>query len=321
MPQDIVDLWVEEGLVSLLCTARCFATEFESGVSKSRMTKSLQISSLPIDRSSWSRYAFRSWVVALVMMVLTIRSVPALAQQEYVLGQGDIIRISVFKNPELSLDARVSEGGTISYPLVGAVPVSGLTLPAAERKIGQMLRDGGFVINPQVNILLTQALGNLVSVIGEVNNAGRYSVEAAGGHLSGMLAAAGGISQTGGDLVIVTGKRGGKPFRREIDIVNMSLSGSAAEDIDLYGGDTIFVNRAHLFYIYGQVQKPGQVRLERGMTVMQALAAGGGVTGKGTSRGIVRHRRDANGKVKEEGVALDDDVHDQDVIYVKESLF
>jgi polysaccharide biosynthesis/export protein len=244
-----------------------------------------------------------------------------IAQQQYLLAPGDIMRISVFKNPDLSLDARVSEGGTISYPLIGSVPVAGITLPAAERKIGQMLKDGGFVLNPQVNILLTQALGNLVSVIGEVNTAGRYSVEAAGGHLSGMLAAAGGISATGGDYMIVTGSRGGKPFRREIDIVKMFLNGSSADDIDLYGGDTIFVTRAPLFYIYGQVQKPGQVRLERGMTVMQALASGGGVTGKGTSRGIVRHRRDASGKVKEESVSLDDDVRDQDVIYVKESLF
>jgi polysaccharide export outer membrane protein len=243
------------------------------------------------------------------------------AQHEYLLVPGDIIRISVFKSPDLSLDARVSEVGAIGYPLIGSVPVSGLTLPAAERKIAQMLKDGGFVLNPQVNILLTQALGNLVSVIGEVNTPGRYSIEAAGGHLSGMLAAAGGIGATGGDLVIVTGLRNGKPFRREIDIVKMSLGGNSADDIDLFGGDTLFINRAPLFYIYGQVQKPGQVRLERAMTVMQALASGGGVTGKGTSRGIVRHRRDASGKVKEEGVSLDDDVRDQDVIYVKESLF
>jgi polysaccharide export outer membrane protein len=199
--------------------------------------------------------------------------------------------------------------------------VAGLTLPATERKIGQMLKDGGFVLNPQVNILLSQGLGNLVSVIGEVNTPGRYSLEAAGGHLSGMLAAAGGISATGGDHVIVTGIRGGKPFRREIDIVKIFDGGATADDIDLSGGDTLFVNRAPMFYIYGQVQKPGQVRLERNMTVMQALAAGGGVTGKGTSRGLVHHRRDASGKVKEEGVSLDDDVRDQDVIYVKESLF
>ena len=253
----------------------------------------------------------------LMAMLMT----PALAEQEYLLAPGDILKITVFKNPDLSLDVRVSEAGLISYPLIGSAPVSGLTLPAAERKIAQMLREGGFVVNPQVNILLTQAFGNLVSVIGEVNTAGRYSLDAAGGHLSGMLAAAGGVASSGGDFVIVTGTRSGKPFRREVDIVKMSLSGSPADDIELVGGDTLYVNRAPMFYIYGQVQKPGQFRLERGMTVIQALASGGGVTGKGTQRGIVRHRRDASGKVKEEGVSLDDDVQDKDVIYVKESLF
>jgi polysaccharide export outer membrane protein len=269
------------------------------------------------------RNDFHFWIrsLAWLMVLSSLVATSALAQQEYRLVPGDIVRINVFKNPDLSLDARVSEGGTISYPLIGSVPVGGITLPAAEHKIAQTLKDGGFVLNPQVSILLTQAFGNLVSVIGEVNTPGRYSTEVAGGHLSGMLAAAGGISATGGDYVIVTGSRGGKPFRREIDIVKMFLSGNTTDDIDLLGGDTLFVNRAPMFYIYGQVQKPGQVRLERGMTVMQALASGGGVTSKGTSRGIVRHRRDANGKVKEESVTLDDDVRDQDVIYVKESLF
>jgi polysaccharide export outer membrane protein len=260
--------------------------------------------------------------VACLMVLSCFFVAPASAdQQQYLLVPGDIIRISVFKSPDLSLDARVSETGSISYPLIGSVPIRGLSLPAAEQKIAQMLKEGGFVLNPQVSILVTTAFGNLVSVIGEVNTAGRYSIEAAGGRLSGMLAAAGGISQTGGDTVIVTGSRNGKPFHREIDIVKMSMSGNPADDIEIDGGDTLYVGRAPMFYIYGQVQKPGQVRLERGMTVMQALASGGGVTGKGTSRGIVRHRRDASGKVKEESVALDDDVVDQDVIYVKESLF
>jgi polysaccharide biosynthesis/export protein len=83
----------------------------------------------------------------------------------------------------------------------------------------------------------------------------------------------------------------------------------------------VYVNRQPVFYIYGEVQHPGQYRLERDMTVMQALAVGGGVTTKGTRRGIVLHRRDAHGKVNETDVKLDDDVKDMDVIYVKESLF
>lgn len=267
----------------------------------------------------------RSWpvVVWLILpLVLCTLLMPhrAYSQQQYLISTGDILKFTVFKNADLSVEVRVSESGSVSYPLIGNVAVGGLTLPAAEKKVAQALKDGGFVLNPQLSIVPSLALGNLVSVIGEVNHPGRYSTETSGGHLSGMLASAGGMAPTGGDLITVSGTRGGKPFQKVIDIVKMG-EGAVADDIDMYGGDTVFVARAPLFYIYGQVQKPGQARLERNMTVMQALAAGGGVTGKGTSRGLVRHRRDASGKVKEEGVTLDDDVHDQDVIYVKESLF
>src|SRR3982074_2237416 len=116
-------------------------------------------------------------VTAYFAFLMAIQIMPAFAEPEYLLAPGDILKITVFKNPDLSVDVRVSESGSISYPLIGSVPVNGLTLPAAERKIGQMLRDGGFVVNPQVNILLTQAFGNLVSVIGEVNTAGRCSLD------------------------------------------------------------------------------------------------------------------------------------------------
>ncbi|MGD0492203.1 MAG: polysaccharide export protein EpsE [Steroidobacteraceae bacterium] len=256
-----------------------------------------------------------------VVLSAALSVIPTAARAAYLLGPGDLLKVTVFKNTDLSLDVRVSDAGAINYPLIGAVPVSGLTLAATERKIAKLLQDGGFVVNPQISILLTQGFNDLVSVIGEVNKAGRYSVEAAGGHLSGMIASAGGISPAGGEVVTVTGERNGKTFRRDIDIVKMSAGVSGAEDMELAGGDTLFVKKAPLFYIYGQVQKPGQFPLEDGMTVMQALATGGGVTGKGTQRGIVRHRRDASGKVKEESVSLDDDVRDEDVIYVKESLF
>ena len=266
-------------------------------------------------------------MVLAALVIFTILAAPIHAQQasaaqlEYHIGAGDILKISVFKNPDLTLEARVSEVGAISFPLVGLVQVSDLTLPAAEKKIAELLKEGGFVVNPQVNILLETAFGNQVSVLGEVNKPGRYALDAAGGHLSGMLATAGGIMPTGSDTVIVSGTRNGKPFRREIDVVKAAMEGNTADDVLLSGGDTVFVNHQPMFYIYGQVQKPGQYRLERNMTVMQALAVGGGITGKGTRRGIVLHRRDVHGKVNEIEVSLDDDVKDSDVIYVKESLF
>lgn len=258
------------------------------------------------------------WALAALLVLGAVR--PACAVEEYLLSPGDVMKVVVFKNPELTVDARVSETGTISYPLIGSVPVAGLTLSGAERKITQMLKDGGFVLNPQVNILLTLAVGNQVAVLGEVNKPGRYPIEGAG-NMTGVLAEAGGISATGADIVIVSGTRNGKPFRREVDVVKLSQGGNPADDIELKGGDTLFVNRAPMFYIYGQVQHPGSFRMEKGMTVMQGLADGGGVTGKGTTRGIVLHRRDANGKVIETKASLNDEIRDQDVIYVKESVF
>ncbi len=65
---------------------------------------------------------------------MAMRIMPAFAQQEYLLAPGDILKISVFKNPDLSLDVRVSEAGSIGYPLIGSVPVSGLTLPEQKEK-------------------------------------------------------------------------------------------------------------------------------------------------------------------------------------------
>ncbi len=258
----------------------------------------------------------------ILMILLSVAAVtPAIADQEYLLGTGDILKISVFQNPDLTTEARVSEIGSISFPLVGPVQVRGLTLPGVERKIGQMLKEGKFVLNPQVNVLLTQAVSNQVAVLGQVSRPGRYSIETSGGYLSGVLAAAGGIAPTGSDVVIVTGGRDGKEFRREVDVVAMFTGGRMSDDIALAGGDAVFVDRAPSFYVYGEVQHPGVFRLERGMTVMQALAAGGGITATGTTRGVVIHRRDAGGKVKEESVALQDSVHNDDVIYVKAGLF
>src|SRR5258708_14634965 len=106
----------------------------------------------------------RRWVgLAAFFFVCTmgLGAATASAQQEYLLAPGDILKISVFKNPDLSLDVRVSESGAIGYPLIGSVPVKGLTLPAAESKIAQMLRDGGFVVHPQVYILVTEGFGSL----------------------------------------------------------------------------------------------------------------------------------------------------------------
>jgi polysaccharide export outer membrane protein len=98
-------------------------------------------------------------------------------------------------------------------------------------------------------------------------------------------------------------------------------SGDMKANFDIQGGDTIYVQRAPVFYIYGEVQKAGSYRLEQNMSVMQALSVGGGVTPRGTERGLKIHRRNGDGKIVRVEAQPTDLVQADDVIYVRESLF
>lgn len=241
--------------------------------------------------------------------------------QDYRLGPGDSIGVQVYQSPDLSVDARVSESGLISYPLVGTVQLGGLTISAAERKIADALKTGGFLNAPQVNIVLRQVRGSQVAVLGQVSKPGRYPLETTNTRVSDMLAAAGGVTPTGDDVLIVTGTRAGQPFRKIIDIPALFLNTRSSEDILLAAGDSLYVDKAPVFYIYGEAQKPGPYRIEREMTVMQALAQGGGPTTRGSQNRLLLHRRDVNGKVVEAVPKLSDLVRANDVIFVRESIF
>ena len=110
-------------------------------------------------------------------------------------------------------------------------------------------------------------------------------------------------------------------MRAEVDLPRLFAPGGGAADLVLRNGDTIWVDRQPLVYIYGEVQRPGPMRLERGMTVMQALASGGGLTQRGTEKGIRVHRKADDGSVQVLQPTMDDKVRDGDVVFVRESLF
>ena len=221
-------------------------------------------------------------------------------QPEYQLGSGDNIRIVVFQNPELTLETRVSENGTLTFPLIGEVRIGGQTLSAAAQTIAKRLEAGNYIEKPQVNVLLLQNRGNQVSVLGQVNRPGRFPLETFDTRLSELLAMAGGIAASGADLVILTGMRNGKPFRKEIDIAGMFLGGKMQDDLIVAGGDVIYVHRMPMFYIYGEVQRPGSYRVERGIRI---------------------YRRGANGAVEALGPDVNDAVQPDDVLQVRETIF
>jgi len=243
------------------------------------------------------------------------------ARVETILGPGDVVRATVFQNPDLTVESRISESGQINFPLIGAVTVGGLAIPAAEKRIETLLRERGFVLRPQVTIQVVRTLSSQVSVLGQVGKPGRYPIEMTSSKVSEMIAGAGGVVPGGADVVTLVGTRNGEPVKLDIDLPAILQSGRAELDVQVENGDIIYVDRAPTIYIYGEVQRPGQIRLERGMTLMQVLAAAGGLSARGTERGIKVHRRDTQGQVIVLELKPTDHLQRDDVVYVKESLF
>ena len=243
------------------------------------------------------------------------------APSDYRLGAGDTIRVLVFQSPDLTVEARVSENGVISVPMIGNTAIGGLSIADAEKKIAAALKSGGFLQQPQVNIVLLQVRGNQVSVLGQVHRPGRFPLEVANTRVTDLLAMAGGTTPTGDDTVILSGMRAGQPFRKLIDIPALFLDAQSSDNLLVAAGDTLYVHRAPVFYIYGEAQRAGPYRIERGMTVMQGLAMGGGPTNRGSETRLRLHRRDAAGVVQQTTPALTDTLQQNDVIYVRESLF
>ena len=245
----------------------------------------------------------------LMVFLLSALAMPGLAQTIDKLGPGDTVHITVFQQPDMTTDSRVTEAGTIAVALVGSVKVDGLTTAEAAEAITEALKKGEFLKNPKVTVALTTVRSRQVSVLGMVVRPGLYPLEAASVKMPQIIAAAGGIAAGGSETVTVM--RAGKPLR----------VASLSKDFELQGGDTVYVDRAPVFYIYGEVVRAGTFTVTDGMNVMQAIAMGGGITPRGSESRIKLRRANKEGKVLEYDVSPTERVYPNDVIYVRESIF
>jgi len=256
------------------------------------------------------------WMTALMLGL----SCGLVLAADLAIGPGDVVKASVYGNPDLAVETRISDNGRMTFPLIGQVEVGGLTVQQAEKKIAGMLESGNYVKKPQVNMIVTQVASAQVSVLGMVNRPGRYPLEGGKRSVMDMLAQAGGFNADGGDTVSLIRTRNGASNKTVVDVVELVRNGSVNNE-ELAPGDVIYAERSPRFYIYGEVQRPGAFRLERQMTVSQALAVGGGLTPRGTERGIKVKRRGNDGQLQMVNVKNDDIIQVDDVIYIKESWF
>jgi polysaccharide biosynthesis/export protein len=237
--------------------------------------------------------------------------------QDYRVGAGDLLKISVFGSPELSTDARVAQSGTITCPLIGSVAVAGLSSAEIEQTLSRRFIDGGFLRQPQVSVLIAEYISQKVSVLGHVSKPGQYALRASSNVLDVLAEAGGVIANSASDVATLMRSDGTK-----IDLnLDALFRGDPTQNVAVAGGDRIYIPRAEYFYVYGQVQRPGQYRLERNMTLSRAISASGGLTARGTERRALVKRRDAQGKETEYSIRPEDVLKADDVLFIKESWF
>lgn len=255
-----------------------------------------------------------------VVLSLLLGCFLQIAHAEYLIGPEDALSIKVYGYEDLTTETRVSDQGLIVFPLVGEVKVGGQSTLEASRNITQQLSKGGYIKNAHVTVVVLDYKSQQVSVLGQVNKPGQYTLEIPR-TLADVIAMAGGISPLGEDRVIITRSTQGKNLKIEVDLRKALESPDSTKTIAIEKGDVLYIPKAPLFYIHGEVQRPGSFKLEPNMTVSQAISVGGGLTPKGTLRDLVIERRELNGKTKTIDVELTDLILKDDVVVVDERLF
>lgn len=254
-----------------------------------------------------------------LIVLLTVFSAAVFAApgSDYKLGAGDVVKITVWDHADLSVETQLTKDGEVNFPLIGLISLNGLSVAAAENALASVLRSAGYIVKPSVSILVTQYVSHRFTILGEVNKPGRYPLDSQTSLLD-ALAIATGVTPSAGDTVLLT---------RDNTQVTYSVAQLAGEsdpdkrNIWLKAGDVLFIPRSQVF-VLGEVQRPGNFRLEPGMTVMQAISVAGGFSSKASHSSIKITRKLADGSSKEmKSVSLSDALSVNDVVYVEESWF
>ena len=251
----------------------------------------------------------------------------------YRIGPGDLLELKVFEVDELNQTVRVSEDGSITLPLLGRVPIEGLTQEGVVQKLTGLLQ-AKYVKNPQVTIFIKEYKNQQVAVIGAVEKAGNYELVGRKNLLQ-IISMAGGFSEKASDIIFIL-REGvdGATSTIPIDLKDLLVNGNQALNIPIEPNDVINVpvDREIRVFVMGRVNKPGAItaKLSEGVTLFQAVADAGGLAEGARESGITITRKNKVGAEQKfkvnfrdiiKGKKQDFRLQEGDVVYVPGSFW
>ena len=276
------------------------------------------------------RSARRCALLALIVVFAAATAPGAGAQepQDYTIGPRDVLRIRVFNQFDLSGTFTVGLDGSLSFPLVGRVVAGGRTASELEELLRERLA-AGYLTDPRVSVAVAEYRSRQVFVLGQVSRPGAYPL-AGPMTVVELLARAGGATALAAEEAVVVrggalaagpdlpaGGAGADTGRLNLEAL---AQGDLSQNVTLRNGDTIFVPRADVAYVFGEVREPGQYAIRNGTTVLQLLSlARGGTEFSALNR--IRIVRTVGGEQVEIPAELSDPVLPDDVVRVPERFF
>jgi polysaccharide export outer membrane protein len=287
---------------------------------------------------------------SMALLVLLVRPCLA-ADPPYEIGAGDVIQVLVLGQPTLSGDFSVGTDGIVPYPFIGHVKAAGMSPAELERKLATLLGDG-YLRHPQVSVTVKQFKSQRIFVTGEIPRPGPYGLRP-DRKLSSLLQDVGDLGTNVGHEVVVIrppdaastptepttedgserapspapSPREGPMLPGEVEgaqVYHVNLrelrSGYPDRDIQLQVGDTVYFPKAAHVYVTGFVARPGTFAYEEGLTVYQAINLAGGVTERGSEKGV-RIVRLVEGKRKTIRPKINEVVQPEDTVQVPERFF
>ena len=278
----------------------------------------------------WMRLLLRTLPMAVICLPILVFAQGAAPEGGgYTLGVGDVIEVEVYQEEEISGKFTINAMGAIAYPLVGMVTVAGKT-PAEVGDLLELLLEKDYYVDVQIKVNVDVFASQPVTLLGEVQNPGTYYLEGRM-TLTELLAEAGGLKPSAGPVLELrrTARGDGEGVPPPMDFPTAKLlTGEVGRDVVLQAGDVIFVSVKKIFFISGEVARPGQYEISLGLTLMQAISQAGGVD-KFASQTIEVHRDEGGEKQIlsfdlsqiRKGRMSDPAILPGDVVFVKRRFF
>ncbi|MFZ5785196.1 MAG: polysaccharide biosynthesis/export family protein [Acidobacteriota bacterium] len=275
-----------------------------------------------------------SGLMALLVLAASAAAVaqPPGGPSGYRIGPKDLVEIRVFEVPELNIERRVSEEGTIALPLIGDVPAQGLTdVELADRL--KALLESKYVQRASVSVQVREFRSKPISVIGAVKQPGNLAFSGRWTLLEALSAAGGLADGHGNTIYVIRQAENGINDQVAIDIDDLMVKADPDANITIFANDVINVPAKVQVTVFclGEVHKPGAVEFSSTdrITLLTAIARAGGLTDR-ASKTIRVKRRAATGRDVETvvdykrvlaGKDPDMELEAGDVVVVKESFF